>query len=186
LSWVLALGLPVSDDGAAIVVAEIYRCLASGMGIDYAVQGARRLLQDRYHPWPLLKLFGDESQVGPLVADGLKTRSANPVTLRYRQLKDGNVRVLERGFVGRRRYIQRGVGVFRTPGKEGLLVHGSAGVGKTCLVGEILGRVKDYDLLVFQGAVSENDVVMQIRAIFEEKKGYLKTWCGCYSRFRLE
>ncbi|KJU84747.1 hypothetical protein MBAV_003059 [Candidatus Magnetobacterium bavaricum] len=169
LSWVLALGLPVSDDGAAIVVAEIYRCLTSGMGIDYAVQGARRLLQERYHPWPLLKLFGGESQAGPLVADGLKTRPANPVTLRYRSLKGSNVRVLDRGFVGRRRYIQRGMGVFRAPGKEGLLVHGPAGVGKTCLVGKLIEHVKDCEQLVFQGAVSENDVVMKLKALFEEK-----------------
>ncbi|MBF0317854.1 MAG: tetratricopeptide repeat protein [Nitrospirae bacterium] len=169
LRWVVAWGLPVSDDGATILVAEVYRRLATDMGIDSAVQSARRLRQDGYHPWPLLKLFGDASPVVPPVADAVTTSPINPVTLRYRHLNNGSVRVLDSGFVGRRRYIQRGVGVFRASGKQGLLVHGQAGVGKTCLVGEILEHIKDYELLVFQGAVSENNVILKLITLFDEK-----------------
>ncbi|MBV6343586.1 CHAT domain-containing protein, partial [Candidatus Magnetobacterium casense] len=123
IQWVLGWGLPVSDTGATFVAAEIYKYLAVGKGLDHAVQSARRLLDDQYHPWPLLRFFGDATPIVPLVASGLKSRPVTPVKLRHKTLTDSNVRVLDSGFVGRRRRIQEGVSVLRGDAdKHGLLV----------------------------------------------------------------
>ncbi|MBF0537798.1 MAG: CHAT domain-containing protein [Nitrospirae bacterium] len=166
--WVLCWGLPVSDEGATLVAAEIYRCLSIGKGIDHAVQSARKLLENRYHPWPLLRLFGDKSPIVPLVAPGLLVKKGSPVKLRHKTLKYSNVRVLETGFVGRRRYVQRGVSVIRDRGgKCGLLVRGPAGIGKSCLVGKLVERFRDKELVVFHGVVSEADVILKLRNLLD-------------------
>ncbi|MBF0606177.1 MAG: hypothetical protein SFH39_11585 [Candidatus Magnetobacterium sp. LHC-1] len=137
--WTLGWGLPVSDAGATRMAAEVYRCLSIGRGIDHAVQSARKLLADSYHPWPLLKLFGDATPVVPLVAAGLPVKPVKHVKLKHKTLKDSKVRVLDSGFVGRRRHVQQGVGVLRgATDKYGLLVHGPAGIGKSCLVGKLV------------------------------------------------
>ncbi len=168
IKWVLGWGLPVSDDGATLVAAEVYRCLSIGIGIDHAVQSARRLLDSRYHPWPLLRLFGDATPIVPLVAAGLPV-SANPVKLRHKTLKDSNVRVLDSGFVGRRRHVQQGVGVLRgATDKYGLLVRGPAGIGKSCLVGKLVERFADKkELLVFHGVISEADVIVKLKKLLD-------------------
>ncbi|KJU87027.1 hypothetical protein MBAV_000769 [Candidatus Magnetobacterium bavaricum] len=168
IKWVLGWGLPVSDDGATLVAAEVYRCLSIGKGIDYAVQSARRLLETRYHPWPLLRLFGDATPIVPLVEPGLPVQKSNPVKLRHKYLTDSNVRVLDSGFVGRRRYVQRGVSVLSgRADKYGLLVRGPAGIGKSCLVGKLVERFADRkELVVFHGVVSEADVIVKLRGLF--------------------
>ncbi|MES0336273.1 MAG: tetratricopeptide repeat protein [Candidatus Magnetobacterium sp. LHC-1] len=172
IKWVLGWGLPVSDDGATLVAAEIYRCLSIGKGIDYAVQSARRLLETRYHPWPLLRFFGDATPIVPLVAAGLPVKKSNPVKLRHKYLTDSNVRVLDSGFVGRRRYVQRGVSVLSgTADKYGLLVRGPAGIGKSCLVGKLVDRFADRkELVVFHGEISEADVIVKLRGLLDKKR----------------
>ncbi|MBF0591178.1 MAG: tetratricopeptide repeat protein [Nitrospirae bacterium] len=177
--WVLGWGLPVSDDGAMLMAVEIYRCLSIGKGLDYAVQSARRLVtnedknkdKDKYHPWPLLRLFGDRAPIVPLVVEGLPIRHVNPVKLRYTKLKDSDVMVLEEGFVGRRRYVQRGVSVLKGAAERfGLLVRGPAGIGKSCLVGKLVERFKEKKLVVFHGVLNKGDVSLKLRRLFDENR----------------
>jgi len=110
---VLGWGLPVSDDGATALTAELYRYLAMGKGIDEAVQHARLEMKDRYHPWPLLRVFTDGSKLTPLITAGQRLRQRTSRTTTYKTLADSQVRVLERGFVGRRREIQTGMRVLK-------------------------------------------------------------------------
>ncbi len=167
--WVLGWGLSVSDYGAMVVAGKIYESLSVGNGIDYAVQSARRLTESKYHPWPLLRLFGDRSPIMPLVEAGQPLRHVNPVKMRHKVLKDSNVRVLESGFVGRRRNVQRGVKVLRgADDKFGLLVRGSAGIGKSCLIGKLVERFTDKVLVVFHGVVSEKDVILKLMKLFDK------------------
>ncbi|MBF0609182.1 MAG: tetratricopeptide repeat protein [Magnetococcales bacterium] len=169
VKWVLGWGLPVSDEGAMLIAAEVYRCLSIGKGLDHAVQSARRLLEVRYHPWPLLRVFGDAAPIVPLVKPGLPVQGVNPVKLRHKSLKETKVMVLESGFVGRRRYVQEGVIALRgEAGKFGLLVRGPAGIGKSCLVGKLIERFKDKDLVVFHGVVSEANVILKLRRLLDE------------------
>ncbi|MBF0337979.1 MAG: CHAT domain-containing protein [Nitrospirae bacterium] len=116
VSWVIGWGLSVIDKHATIAAAELYLNLSTGKGIAEAIQIVRKeveaQVEDRYYPWPLLRLFGDASPTVPLVVDGLPKKS-NLVKLKHKTLQDSNVRVLESGFIGRRRYVQRGVRVLR-------------------------------------------------------------------------
>ncbi|KJU82314.1 hypothetical protein MBAV_005491, partial [Candidatus Magnetobacterium bavaricum] len=172
IRWVLGWGLPVSDKGATLVAAEVYRCLSIGKGIDYAVQSARRLLKGQYHPWPILRLFGDAAPIVPLVEPGLPVRKGNPVKLRHKYLKDSNVRVLDSGFVGRRRSIQSGVSVLGGKADRfGLLVRGPAGIGKSCLVGKLVERFAHgqdkKELVVFHGVIREADVIVRLKGLLD-------------------
>ncbi|MBF0606826.1 MAG: hypothetical protein SFH39_07325 [Candidatus Magnetobacterium sp. LHC-1] len=170
IQWVLGWGLPVSDTGATSVAAEIYKCLAVGKGLDYAVQSARSLPHIKYHPWPLLRCFGDTTPIVPLVKPGLQTSKSNPVTLKHKTLKDSKVMVLDSGFVGRRRRVQEGVSVLSGKvDKFGLLVRGPAGIGKSCLVGKLVDRFADRkELVVFHGKISEADVIVKLRRLLDK------------------
>ncbi|MBV6342905.1 CHAT domain-containing protein [Candidatus Magnetobacterium casense] len=170
IQWVIGWGLLVSDTRATQVAAEMYGCLSGGSGLDRALKIARQSFEGQYNPWPLLRLFGDATPVVPLVAAGLPVKPVKHVKLKHKTLKDSNVRVLERGFVGRRRHVQQGVGVLRgATDKFGLLVRGTAGIGKSCLVGKLVDRFADKkELLVFHGVISEADVIVKLKKLLDK------------------
>ena len=107
---------------------------------------------DRYHPWPLLRLFTDGSPLALLVAKGQRMRRRRQRDATYKMLQDSHVQVLERGFVGRRRVLQQGLRVLRNfEDRDGLLIHGPAGVGKSCLAGKLIERSRGLETVVFHG-----------------------------------
>jgi hypothetical protein len=168
VSVVLGWGLPVSDVGATLVAAEAYKYLAMGKGVDAAVQRARQSTQERYHPWPLLRLFTDGSQLGPLIAPGQPLRSKTTRKTTFKYLSDSQVKVLERGFVGRRREIQSGVRVLRGMGaKYGLFIRGPAGVGKSCLAGKVIERFPDREIVAIHGPLRKADLLQKLRHMFD-------------------
>ncbi|MCP4372598.1 MAG: CHAT domain-containing protein, partial [Deltaproteobacteria bacterium] len=131
---VLGWGLPVSDTGATLFAIEIYKNLAIGKAIDYAEKRARQEAEEKYHPWPLLRLFTDGSPLAPIITAGQKLRPVTHRKTTHKFLEDSHVKVLEKGFVGRRRQIQQGLQTLKGFGEKcGLLIHGTAGVGKSCL-----------------------------------------------------
>jgi GTPase SAR1 family protein len=167
---VLGWGLPVSDTGATIMTTKLYEYLAMGKDIDFAVQRARQEVEKEYHPWPLLRLFTDSS---PLIAiiDPKRPLMPRPHRrTRYKHLADSEVKVLEYGFIGRRREIQHGTKVLRgEKDKYGLLIRGTAGVGKSCLAGKLIERFHEKSLVVFHGEVRAADIVSKLKRLFEEK-----------------
>src|SRR5215510_8721107 len=167
---VLGWGLPVSDTGATALTTELYRYLAMGKGIDEAVQRARLKMKDRYHPWPLLRVFTDGSKLTAVITAGQRLRQRTARTTTYKTLADSQVRVLESGFVGRRREIQTGMRVLKGfSDTYGLLIRGPAGVGKSCLAGKLLERCADKELIVMRGEVKKVDVLQQLRHMFDRK-----------------
>jgi tetratricopeptide (TPR) repeat protein len=173
VSFALGWGLPVSDTGATQVTTELYRYLGMGKGLCEALSGSRQALKDHYYPWPLLRLFSDGSQLVPFISPGMKLKPRRKTTYTY--LKDSNVRVLESGFVGRRRDIQKGVRVLRgdfSPDENvryGLLIRGPAGVGKSCLAGKLIERFKDKELIVIHGKVKYAPLFEKLDKLFEKK-----------------
>ncbi|MES0337751.1 MAG: hypothetical protein SFH39_15520 [Candidatus Magnetobacterium sp. LHC-1] len=92
--------------------------------------------------------------------------------MRHKTLTDSNVRVLDSGFVGRRRRIQEGVSVLRGDAdKHGLLARGPAGIGKSCLIGKLVDRFAHgqdkKELVVFHGKISEADVIVKLRGLLK-------------------
>ncbi len=168
---VLGWGLPVSDIGATRLTTELYKYLALGKSVDFSVRRARQHVQQDYHPWPLLRLFTDGSPLAPLIAPGQQKRPRTQRRTRYRALEDSRVRVLEYGFVGRRRQIQQGVRVLKglDPDHDGLLIRGPAGVGKSCLAGKLTERVKDKALVVLHGVLGKADLLTRLRRLFDRE-----------------
>jgi tetratricopeptide (TPR) repeat protein len=177
---VLGWTRPVRDDLATRATSDIFRQFAAGKPLDEAVELAREALrhEDRQSPrpdgiWATLALVA--SDAGGLRVD----RQAPPLPVvvdtgaSYRFLASGQVKVLERGFVGRRRPLQRLVRALRD-GKfadhdssapcdvAGVVVWGMKGVGKSCLVGRAVERVTQHEpglsLVVLHGALDESAV----------------------------
>jgi len=154
---VVGWGLPVSDPGATIAATKLYRELSRGKSIVDAVFSARQVLYKNNFPdWSLLRLFSDGTPLDiPLVEKGQK-RKLKARDIQYAYLQNSQVKVLEKGFIGRRRQIQRGIRILKKDKqKVGLLLHGTGGLGKSCLAGKFCERFKDYALVIVHGNLSE-------------------------------
>ena len=153
---VVGWGLPVTDPGAMKAAAQLYHELGRGKSIADAVFSTREILyKNDLSDWCLLRLFSDGTPLDiPLVEKGQqKTLKARDI--QYAYLENSKVKVLKRGFVGRRRHIQKGIKTLKSDeGKVGLLLHGTGGLGKSCLAGKFCDRFKDHDLIVVNGELN--------------------------------
>jgi len=155
-STVLGWGLPVSDGGASVAAQELYFELSRGESILAATLSARRrLVKAKSKDWSLLRVFSDGTQLGGgLVKKGQKRR-AKARELQYICLARSQVKVLQEGFVGRRRQIQQGLRCLRSDRwKVGVVLHGTGGLGKSCLAGRLCERFKDHTLIVVHGKLN--------------------------------
>jgi tetratricopeptide (TPR) repeat protein len=175
-STVLGLGLPVSDTGASIAAGKLYSELSRGNDILHAVLAIRAELFTRNRmEWPLLRLFSDGTPINiPLVHEGQK-RGPRKREIQYAYLLNSQVKVLKKGFVGRRRMIQRGLRCLKKQDEKiGLFLHGTSGLGKSCLAGRFCERLKDHTLVIVYGPLSEITFAEALKDAFllaEDKKG---------------
>ncbi len=168
---VLGWGLPVSDLGATGMAGALYRHLSMGKGMCEAVSSSREQVRDAYYPWPLLRFFSDGSPLEPLVTPGQSFKPPARQII-YKRLHDSEVKVLEKGFIGRRREIQKAVRVLRGFAGEfkcGVLIHGTAGVGKSCVAGKLIERFPQKDLIVIRGKIGSAEVIRRLKASFERR-----------------
>jgi tetratricopeptide (TPR) repeat protein len=172
VSTVLGWGLPVSDVGARLAAETLYHDLSSGKNILDAVLSTRNTLsssrQQYSMDWTLLRLFCDGSPLHvPLIQTGQKKR---PKTreLRYTFLENSQVKVLRKGFIGRRRQIQQGLRCLRSDSeKVGLLLHGTGGLGKSCLASKFCDRFKDHTLIIVNGELNVVSVHESMKKAFK-------------------
>ncbi|MGH7596614.1 MAG: CHAT domain-containing protein, partial [bacterium] len=160
---VLGWGRPVYDLGATEAAKQLYFELSRGNDLASAVLACRRTLSEAQHKavnsvWPLLRLFADATPFTPLVTPNQKLKpTARKLTHTY--LAGTQVKILTAGYVGRRRQIQDGLRVLRhgqddpANPKVGVLLHGTTGLGKSCLAGKLIERLSDKDttLVVVHG-----------------------------------
>jgi tetratricopeptide (TPR) repeat protein len=149
---VLGWGLPVSDRGASFTAKKLYYEMSRGENIPDALLRTRRELSEHYPDWSILRLFSDGTPLDiPLIKKGQLPRP-KPRELQYAYLESSQVRVLKKGFIGRRRQIQQGLRCLkRDTEKVGLLLHGTGGLGKSCLAGKFCERFKDHTLIIVHG-----------------------------------
>ncbi len=153
---VLGWGHEVSDWDASFAAELIYRELSRGMSVldavkraryDMVHQHARGLMGD----WLLLRLFGDMTPLSALVKEGQK-RKPKHRDLTYTYLKNSRVKILDEGFVGRRRPLQRSLAALnKNRDKVGVLLLGGGGLGKSCLAGKICERFPEHQLIIVHG-----------------------------------
>lgn len=149
---VLGWGLPVSDSGASFAAKKLYYELSRGESVPDALLRTRRELSEHYLDWSILRLFSDGTPLDvSLVKSGQMPRP-KPRELQYTYLVSSQVKVLKNGFIGRRRQIQQGLRCLkRDAEKVGLLLHGTGGLGKSCLAGKFCERFKDHTLIIVHG-----------------------------------
>jgi tetratricopeptide (TPR) repeat protein len=156
VSTVLGWGLPVSDKGARCAAEKLYFELSRGENIlDTLLRTRYELLKHYPTDWSLLRLFSDGTPLDvALVQRGQKKRPKLR-ELQYAFLENSQVKVLTQGFIGRRRQIQRGLRCLRKDmGKVGLLLHGTGGLGKSCLAGKFCERFKNHVLIIVHGELN--------------------------------
>ncbi|MBI5851364.1 MAG: tetratricopeptide repeat protein [Planctomycetes bacterium] len=178
LGWVR----PVADADATQASRDLLDQLATGHALPEAAAFARRELADtdakrhapaRTHGWSTMHLATGEA-AGFALDVGVPPPEAGlaPPTEIYKFLGDGRMRVLQQGFVGRRRALQRLIRILRH-GKDGdatragAVVIGMKGVGKSCLAGRAIDRhgqdSGELALLVLHGALDDATVLEHAR-----------------------
>ena len=168
---VIGWGLPVSDQGATLAAEKLYSDLSRGENILYSLQRIRKKMFENYtKEWSLLRLFSDGTPLDiPFVEKGQK-KKVKARELQYTFLINSQVKVLKKGFIGRRRKIQTGLRCLKKEdNKIGLLLHGTGGLGKSCLAGKFCDRFKDYTLIVVHGKLSTSTFQKALEDAFMRK-----------------
>lgn len=168
---VLSWGLPVSDSGATRFASEFYGKVAKGQSISYSVNEAQLSFKDHYYPWPLMRLFSSGALPGSLVTKGSKIVKSSR-TIIHKQFENSEVQILEKGFIGRRRELQKAHAVLKNineyENKYGLIIRGPAGVGKSCFAGRILERQTAYNVLVLRGKLTIEFILYTLTQYFDK------------------
>ena len=156
---VLSWGRSVADHQATVAEQFIYHELSRGCDLLLAVQRARHELLEHFRrqphqAWPLLRLYTSGMMPVALVQSGQELRP-KPRKMVHTFLKNSQVKILETGFVGRRRQIQQSLRALQdAQDKIGLLLHGTGGLGKSCLAGKLCERFSDHTLIIVHGRLN--------------------------------
>jgi len=167
---------PVRDDVATDAAEVLYRRLCSGdLAIEAVACTRRELHRDDQarpvptHAWSTLELLATNVPGFAIDPDEAPVRDPAPSSDALYRMLGSRMRVLDKGFVGRRRELQALGRILRhgqwTPPAEaeravaGALVVGMKGQGKSCLVGRALERHQQdtgrLPLVVLHGALDE-------------------------------
>lgn len=153
---VLGWGRSVNDKEATHAGRMLYRELSRGRSILKAVQRTRFELKKEFPhsdkpAWPLLRLYSSVMLLNAVVEENQR-RKPMERRMRYVYLENSRVRVLAEGFVGRRRQLQTGLRALKQEAdKVGLVLLGTAGLGKSCLAGKLCERFTQHTLIIIHG-----------------------------------
>jgi tetratricopeptide (TPR) repeat protein len=161
---VLGWGRPVGDVGAIATSMVLYRALAEGFTLAEALaltyQG---LIKENVADWCLLRLYAQYGAWGELVLPPGDTvpQQLPEASTDFLDQRNGLVKVAGKdGFVGRRRYLQRGLQSLKSPNFLGIWLHGLGGVGKSTIACRLLDRLSpSYDRLVIAGALDTDKLI---------------------------
>ncbi len=171
IPFVLAWNLAVGDKGATIAAGHIYEELAKSQSMEKAVQTAKKKMEAHLHIWPILRLYKDGTPFTPLILPGQKPAAHRARKNTYKYFENSKVRTLETGFIGRRRQLQIGTALLngKETDKYGVLITGTAGVGKSTFAGKLLIRAGERNLVIFYGEVTCAKVLLELEKLFDRK-----------------
>jgi tetratricopeptide (TPR) repeat protein len=179
LPAVLGWGRTVSDNESSHAGKILFHELSRGKSILEAVQRARFELIKNFPTsekpaWPLLRLYSNGMPLNPIVKKGQRFL---PKTRRMKHifLKNSQVKVLDEGFVGRRRQLQTSLRALKQDNdKVGVVLLGTGGLGKSCLAGKICERFNDHTLIIVHGrfnAITLENALTDAFIIAQDEKG---------------
>jgi tetratricopeptide (TPR) repeat protein len=172
---VLGWARPVSDTGATQAATELYRSLAQGLTIAEALSLTyQALIRDGVKDWCLLRLYTRVDAWGALVLP--------PGDAIVQQRKESKLRFLDRRnlirvagadeFVGRRRYLQRGLRALKSSQNLGIWLHGIGGVGKSTIACRLLDRLGAYQSVVCYRDFDETVLLNLLSRECESSRGH--------------
>ncbi len=166
---VLSWGRPVLDSEAGEAAAHLYGALSRGRGLAVATALTRRILiEKKARDWRLLRLYvaGEMPRILVTPPDAPRGRSLSrearpPGGSVERQTVKGGAR---RGFVGRRRPLQRCIRALRNRGEPiGVLLHGMAGLGKSRLAARLRRRFGgERRVVIWKGRIDKPDMIHRL------------------------
>jgi len=168
---VLGWGRKVDDIQAIAAGKMLFTQLSRGLSIPDAVQRARVALNSEFQmepnpAWSQLRLYARQHAFHPLVK-AEQSHQTKPRRMTYIYLGNSRVKVLEHGFVGRRRQLQKGLKALKAnPDKTGLLIMGTGGLGKSCLAGKICERFTGHTLIIIKGRVTSLSMETALKDAF--------------------
>jgi tetratricopeptide (TPR) repeat protein len=152
---VLGWGRPVTDGGAIMAAMALYRALAEGSTLAEALALTyQELIQANVSDWCLLRLYAELGAWDALVLPAEDRMLQLPPEANTEFLDpQGLIKVAGKdGFVGRRRYLQRGLKALKSPQNLGIWLYGLGGAGKSTIACRLLDRLYASDLkLVITG-----------------------------------
>jgi hypothetical protein len=176
---VLGWGRSVGDTQAAHAAKIFLHELSRGKAILDAVKRTRYELLKGFtlnpnQAWPLLRLFSSGVALNPIVQKGQRPLP-KPRRMTHVYLENSRVQVLAEGFVGRRRQLQAALHALEQDFyKVGVLLLGTAGLGKSCLAGKICERFNDFTLVTVNGKLNAVTLEAALRDAFiiaQDEKG---------------
>ncbi len=170
IPFVLAWNIAESDRGATIAAGHIYEELAKSQSMEKAVQTAKKKMEAHLTIWPILRLYKDGTPFTPLILPGQKPAAHRARKNTYKYFENSKVRTLETGFIGRRRQLQIGTALLngKETDKYGVLITGTAGVGKSTFAGKLLIRAGGRNLVIFYGEVTCAKVLLELEKLFRK------------------
>jgi len=176
---VLGWGRPVKDKQAIHCAKMLFHELSRGKSLLHALQRIRyELLQnfpgDNLPAWPMLRLFSSGIPLHPFVTSGQR-RIPKPQRLTQIFLKNSRIPVLSQGFIGRRRQLQISMqALHQAEEKIGILVLGTAGLGKSCLAAKICERFEQHTIIPIRGRLDSISLTSALKDAFiiaQDEKG---------------
>jgi tetratricopeptide (TPR) repeat protein len=173
---VLGWGRPVGDTGAIAAAMLLYRSVAEGFGLAEALaltyQG---LIKEQVADWCLLRLYAQYGAWGELVLPpgDVVWQQLPEASKVFLDARNGLVPVAGKdNFVGRRRYLQRGLQALKSPDFLGIWLYGLGGVGKSSIACRLLDRLSpSYDRLVISGALDADKLISLLSRQYETVRG---------------
>ncbi len=176
---VLGWGRKVNDRQAILAEKTLFHELSRGKSILEAVQRVRYELREnlpagKTNTWLLLRLFSGGVALNAIVEKG-QCWQPKPRMLKIISFKNSRVQVLAEGFIGRRRQMQIALRSLKQDYyKVGVLLLGTAGLGKSCLAGKICERFSDHTEIIVQGKLDSISLAAALKDAFimsQDKKG---------------
>jgi tetratricopeptide (TPR) repeat protein len=161
---VLGWALPVGDIAASNAAAKLYKELSHGKRVDEAVALARQeLIEHGSIYWHLLRLYTNATSLAEQVTElnhpNREMRLVRPASSELIDVGAKREVCRREDFVGRRRMIQRCLRRLKTTNQtkpeyaEGLLLHGTGGLGKSSLGIRLCERLPDHKRIFFVGCI---------------------------------
>jgi tetratricopeptide (TPR) repeat protein len=145
---VLGWGRPVGDGAAIAAAMVLYRSLAESFTLAESLALTyQELIKAGVPDWCLLRLYAEVGAWSALVLPAEDRVYQLPLEANTEFLDpQGLIKVAGKdGFVGRRRYLQRGLKALKSPNYLGIWLHGLGGAGKSTIACRLLDRLSDSD-----------------------------------------